>query len=163
MIFIKKILKENMGSIFPKIMVCLDGSKKSQKALAKGIQISEKFGSQLTLLLVIPEQQIDFWDDTEYRANSEMPQRSLKKNSKIYRQSEKILNDFSKRAPTTIKCVPKILVGDPANTILTYASKQKPSLIILGSRGLGGFSKLLLGSVSSKVSDHAATSVLIVR
>ena len=152
-----------MVSPFQKIVVCLDGSKKSQKALLKAIQISEKFHSQLTLLLVIPEQQIDFWDDTEYRPESSTPQRSLKKDSKIYEQSEKILKDFSRRVPSTIKCVTKILVGDPSNNILTFARKNKPNLIILGSRGSGGFSKLLMGSVSSKVSDHATTSVMIVR
>ena len=92
-----------------------------------------------------------------------MPQRNLKKDSKIYQQAEKTLDDFSKRVPSTIKCLTKILSGDPANTILTFSKKNKPDIIILGSRGLGGFSKLLLGSVSNKVSDHATTSVLIIR
>jgi nucleotide-binding universal stress UspA family protein len=152
-----------MASQFPEILVCVDGSKNSQKALSKSIVIAEKFDSKLIILLVIPENQIDFWDDTEYRVGSDTPQRNLKKDSKIYRQAEKILNDFAKRVPSTIKCLTKILVGDPANVILKFSKKNKPSMIIIGSRGLGGFSKLLLGNVSSKISDHSSTSVLIVR
>lgn len=152
-----------MASPFPEILVCVDGSKNSQKALSKSIAIAEKFNSKLIILLVIPENQIDFWDDTEYKASSDTPQRSIKKESKIYHQAEKILNDFTKRVPSTIKCITKILTGDPANIILDFSKKKKPSMIIVGSRGMGGFSKLLLGSVSSKISDHSLTSVLIVR
>jgi nucleotide-binding universal stress UspA family protein len=46
---------------------------------------------------------------------------------------------------------------------VNYSKKKKPDVIIMGSRGLGGFSKLLLGSVSNKVVDHVSSSVLVIR
>jgi len=150
-------------SVFSNILVCVDGSKKSQKALSKAISIAEKFGSKLTILLVVEERKVDFWNDTEFKVGVERPQIHLKKESKIYRQAVKILKDFAKRVPSQTNCITEILTGDPAKVIVNYVKKNKPDLTIVGSRGLGGFNKLLLGSVSSKVVDHVSTSVLVIR
>ena len=50
--------------------------------------------------------------------------------------------------------------GLPAEAILDAA--KDADLIVLGSRGAGGFSRLLMGSVSSQVTHHAHVPVLIV-
>jgi nucleotide-binding universal stress UspA family protein len=47
--------------------------------------------------------------------------------------------------------------------IIELATKRKIDLIVIGTRGLGGFRKLLLGSVSSGVVTHAHCNVLVVR
>lgn len=47
--------------------------------------------------------------------------------------------------------------------ITDYADREKIDLIVIGTRGLGGFKRLLLGSVSSGVVSHAPCSVLVVR
>ena len=47
--------------------------------------------------------------------------------------------------------------------ILGVAEKEKIDLIVIGTRGLGGFRKLLQGSVSSGVMTHAKCNVLVVR
>ena len=113
--------------------------------------------------MVIEENQVNFWDDTEFKVGVKRPQVHLKKESQIYQQAEKILNDLAKRVPSKINCVTEILTGDPAKVIVNYSKKKKLDIIIMGSRGLGGFSKLLLGSVSSKVVNHVSSSVLVVR
>ena len=152
-----------LDSRFSNILVCVDNSKQSQKALSRAISIAEKFDSKLNILMVIEDRQVDFWNDTEYKVGADNPQIHLKKESKIFQQVEKILNDLVKRVPSKINCVTEILTGDPAKVIVNYSKKKKPDVIIMGARGLGVFSKLLLGSVSSKVSDHASSSVLVVR
>ena len=53
--------------------------------------------------------------------------------------------------------------GDPKNVILNHAEKWPADLIILGSHGLKGMSRFLMGSVSNAVAHHAACSVQIVR
>ena len=57
----------------------------------------------------------------------------------------------------------EILEGDPAEEIVRYAEEIDADLIIMGSRGLSTFGRLLLGSVSQKVLHNAHCSVLIVR
>lgn len=47
--------------------------------------------------------------------------------------------------------------------ILDVAQEQNADLIVVGARGLTGFERFLLGSVSSKLSHHAPCSVMIVR
>ena len=52
--------------------------------------------------------------------------------------------------------------GDPAATIMSIAERESVDLIVLGKRGLGGLSQLLLGSVSRSVVDHARCAVTVV-
>ncbi len=53
--------------------------------------------------------------------------------------------------------------GDPKSMILDQAEKWPADLIIMGSHGLKGMSRFLMGSVSDAVAHHAACSVQIVR
>ncbi len=55
------------------------------------------------------------------------------------------------------------LQGDIAGEILDYAKRECADLIVMGSRGLGAFSKTLLGSVSNKIANRGDISVLIVK
>ena len=69
----------------------------------------------------------------------------------------KILGDLSEEAST------EILQGPPAEAILEAAKAHNCDLIVMGSRGLGKFTGLLLGSQSQKVVQHAECPVLIVK
>ena len=57
----------------------------------------------------------------------------------------------------------EVLEGSPAEAILDVANTRKSDLIVMGSRGLGRLTGLLLGSQSQKVVQHAPCPVLIVR
>jgi len=52
--------------------------------------------------------------------------------------------------------------GDPANATLKIAQEERADLIVVGRRGLGGLSRLLLGSVSEKIVAHAHCAVAVV-
>ena len=56
-----------------------------------------------------------------------------------------------------------VMEGDPAERIITYAKDHDVDMIVMGSRGLGSFKGLLLGSVSNKVSHRADRTCVIVR
>jgi nucleotide-binding universal stress UspA family protein len=57
----------------------------------------------------------------------------------------------------------EVLEGSPAEAILDVAGTRQNDLIVMGSRGLGQLSGLLLGSQSQKVVQHAKCPVLIVK
>jgi nucleotide-binding universal stress UspA family protein len=54
-------------------------------------------------------------------------------------------------------------LGKPADEILTVAGKDRADLIVTGAKGLGAVGRILLGSVSTRVVQHAKCSVLVVR
>ena len=54
-------------------------------------------------------------------------------------------------------------LGKPAEEILTVAKQHKADLVVTGAKGLGAISRVLLGSVSTRVVQHASCSVLVVR
>ena len=55
------------------------------------------------------------------------------------------------------------LRGKPAEEIMKVATKQHADLIVMGAQGLGAIARFLLGSVSTRVVQHATCSVLVVR
>jgi nucleotide-binding universal stress UspA family protein len=63
----------------------------------------------------------------------------------------------------TLKITSEIIQGPPRQVIVDEAENWGADLIIMGSRGLGAWNRLLLGSVSSAVVHHAKCSVEIVR
>ena len=55
------------------------------------------------------------------------------------------------------------IFGDPAEALLQTAEANRARLIVIGSKGMSGARRYLLGSVPDKVSHHASCNVLIVR
>jgi len=56
-----------------------------------------------------------------------------------------------------------VLEGPPAEAILNVAETREIDLIVMGTRGLGRFTGMLLGSQSQKVVSHASCPVTLVR
>jgi nucleotide-binding universal stress UspA family protein len=54
-------------------------------------------------------------------------------------------------------------IGNPADEVLKAAEARQPELIVTGAKGLGAVGRFLLGSVSTRVVQHAQCSVLVVR
>jgi nucleotide-binding universal stress UspA family protein len=67
---------------------------------------------------------------------------------------------FAEAGFTVVKHVHE---GDPAETLIRVAQEEDADLIAVGARGNSALRRFALGSVSSKLSHHATTSVLIVR
>ena len=58
---------------------------------------------------------------------------------------------------------PLCYLGNPAEEIMKAASREQADLIVMGAKGLGAIARFLLGSVSTRVVQHANGSVLVVR
>ena len=57
----------------------------------------------------------------------------------------------------------RVLLGDPREAILDMAKRESADLIVVGSHGRSGLTKLVMGSVASHVVTHAPCDVLVVR
>lgn len=129
-----------------KLMVGYDGSPHSEKALDFAIFIARKFGSAVTLVHVVPYTYIGKASEEDVRKGEEVLSRGVEK-----LRGAGIAFDY------------KLLDGDPAEKMAELALNEKYDAIIVGSRGLGGFKELLLGSVSHKLTHHAKCTVIITR
>jgi nucleotide-binding universal stress UspA family protein len=73
------------------------------------------------------------------------------------------LTKLQATADKSLKISSEIIQGSPKQVIVEEAERWNADLIVMGSRGLGTWNRLLLGSVSSSVVQHAKCSVEIVR
>jgi nucleotide-binding universal stress UspA family protein len=137
-----------------KILVAHDGSKLSDKALKKGVEIAVRFGASLTVLSVIPDLYLTELSDLDRQRIVEALTEETKN------AMEKIRISLSGK-PIETKTI--IRQGYAAEKILETAQKMKVDLMVVGSHGRHGARKFLLGSVSSKVVDCAACPVLVVK
>jgi nucleotide-binding universal stress UspA family protein len=71
---------------------------------------------------------------------------------------ERAWNEIGGTAP---QVTVKVVTGDPAEELIK--ASQGADMVVVGSRGSGGFVSLLMGSVSSKVAHHAASPVVVIR
>jgi len=137
-----------------KILVAHDGSKSSDKALKKAVELATKLNSSLTVLSVIPELYLTELSDID---RSRILEALSKETTDAMERIRKSLSGKSMEVKTLIR------QGDPAEKILETAQKMKVDLIVTGSHGRHGTKKFLLGSVSSKVVDYSKSPVLVVK
>ncbi len=144
--------------MFSKIVVGLDGSDYSLKALDFAIDLAKKYQSQLVLVHVVMRQ--------IYAINP--PEAGILAGTAIVRELEAEGKAILARGEETVKAQGlaveiRLRQGVPAEELLKAAVDEKADLIVLGSRGLSQVKAFLLGSVSDKVSHHAKCPTLIVR
>lgn len=137
-----------------KILIAHDGSKSSDKALKKAVELAINFNASLTVLAVIPELYLTELSDVD---RNRIFESLSKETTEAMEKIRKSLSGKSMEVKTLIR------QGDPAEKILETAQKMKVDLIVTGSHGRHGTKKFLLGSVSSKIVDYSKCPVLVVK
>ena len=141
--------------MFSKILVPVDGSDISYRALDSALFLSERLGSKITAIHVIEQV------PTVYIQSQKILDELLAAHKN---ESQKILDKCSSIATQKgIAINTTLLEGNPASTILEFSQREKYEVIIIGSRGMGHFKELVLGSVSSKILHHSLCPVLLIR
>lgn len=138
------------------IVVGVDGSKSSLRALNWAIREAGSHGAALTVLAV-HEVASNHWtgNPEQYPAD-----RSL---TEAMRQSaeeavQKAVSQAGDPAPSSVTV--RAVSGLPAQELVTASADA--DLVVVGSRGGGGFSKMLTGSVTSRVVAHSSCPVVVV-
>jgi nucleotide-binding universal stress UspA family protein len=139
--------------MFEKILVAVDGSINSDRAVAAGAEMARVHDSPLTICHAfhIPEQyKTDLVDELE---------------EALVGDAEKILSHAAGVAEAT-GITPEVRLlkkGHPTEAIVSYAKELGVDVIVVGVRGKTPGSSRAIGSVSSAVAEQAGCSVLLVR
>jgi nucleotide-binding universal stress UspA family protein len=145
--------EEGESTLFKHIVVAVDGSEHSDRALQYAKMLAECFGSVLRLVHAFP-QTSDLLGYEEYE----------KLVSRRELAGQAVLDEArQKLGPTNIDVHEELLEGPPAEAILAVAETRQADLIVMGTRGLSTIPGLLLGSVSHKVIRHSACPVMLTR
>jgi len=149
--------------LFNKILVPIDGSEQSYRALNIDMDLAKRYLAKVTLVSVAqpyivtsqysPQPMLTPIPTTSYDENIENAHKKILANA----------YDEAKKINSEIKISKKLLNGRPADKIIEIAKEDGFDLIVIGSRGLGGIKEFFLGSVSDRVADHAPCPVLIVK
>ena len=156
-------------SIFPtKILLATDASEEAALAAQTAADIANKTGSELHVVharLALP------WT-TGYYSATESPTTSIGSEEEARQRVLQWLDDQVERIEAQGGSVTQsyLRLGRPdegvitvAEQIVNLAEEIRAGLIVVGSRGLGGIRRALMGSVSDSVVRHAHCPVLVVR
>jgi nucleotide-binding universal stress UspA family protein len=138
----------------PGILVGVDGSAHSQRALEWAAKEAALRHAPLTVLTVHQAVR-GFWGGTLHYSGDEALTDKAREAAQA--ETDKVLAGLGNARPESVTV--KAIEGIPAEAILNEGADA--DMIVLGSRGGGGWSRVLLGSVSSNVAQHAKVPVMI--
>ena len=151
-------------SIFPtKILLATDGSEEAELALATAVDLAESTHSPLHVVTVGP------WNpDPAYAVHeASFNWRAYEDVSEVIKKEAQQVLDKQVRkveeAGGTVARAHLQMQGPKDQAIVRLSEELGAGLIVMGSRGLGGLRRALMGSVSDSVVRHAHCPVLVVR
>jgi nucleotide-binding universal stress UspA family protein len=153
--------------MYKKILVALDGSEPSDHALDHAANIAQKFGAKLTLLAVVQRVMIPIFPDEGFGAvplSAAKDMAQYQDKMKVLYQN--VLSDAEEKIREeypNLKFESILKEGRPSATIVEQAESDDVDIIVMGSRGIGGYTGWILGSTSRRVVDSCTKPILIVK
>ncbi len=166
--FIKLSLRNFIWvGLYKKILVALDGSEPSNNALEHAISIPTKFKARLIILAVVQRVMIPMFSDEGFggvplSATMDM----VEYQEKMREVYQSVLDDAMiqiKEEHPDLMVEAVLKEGRPSATITDFAENEDVDLIVMGSRGIGGYTGWILGSTSRRVVDSCTKPVIIVK
>lgn len=145
--------------MYKNILLPLDGSPLSEKAIPYAAEMARKFEAKIHLLrcMMLPEATVVGMDVT-------LPQQYADFQGIEKEHIEKYLERLA-QTPELKGLVEHVKVpfGAPGEAILEYCDVEQCDLIVMSSHGRSGFSRFVYGSVAEKVMHHATCPILIIK
>ena len=134
------------------LFLAYDGSDHAKKAAQRAAEIGAATGAQVTIITTYPSLSTIFFLDAEIS----------KEDMKNYwtEKATEINGIFEEKGIAFNTVVEE---GEPREIILDKAGELGADLIIVGSRGLNRYQRLMLGAVSQAITTHAKCDVLVVK
>ena len=148
------------------VLIATDGSSDAKAAIEFLERVGFPSSTVLTLLYVVRKKvhqtaQLVTTDGIQPATFKKLAEDLLKMRG---REGAKLLETTRKALKRReLKIVENLAFGHEAEEILKAAKRTRADLVVMGSRGLTGLRRFLLGSVSNKVTRHAPCSVVVVR
>jgi universal stress protein A len=139
-----------------KIVCAVDFSEPSRLAMVEAVDLARRHEAELTLVHVF---------DAAKVAAAELGMAPLDLFTKATPELEGKLAAWRQDAETALgrPASAALLIGDPAAELLRFAAERFAELVVVGTSGRGGVSRLVLGSVADRVVRQAHCPVLVVR
>ncbi|MGE5638442.1 MAG: universal stress protein [Chloroflexota bacterium] len=152
------------------MLVPLDGSEHSHRALDVAVQVAEKFGSKLAIITVYSVTFTSISSSDQITATSTsipilMPAEVTKMSIENTRNSgNNILKEAKRKAESeNVEVETELVEGNTVEEIVKKSKEGQFDLIVMGARGLTTIKKLFIGSISEGVIKNASCPVLIVK
>ena len=138
------------------IMIPYDKSESANHAFEYAIDLAVKYNASISIvtcdLMQVPTE--PYFGTAYIETAKLLKEDALKSISSLEPRLEELKIQY-KIDVLEVRSVP--------DSLITYEDTHNVDLIVMGSRGFGGFKKMLLGSVASAVSQHSKCPVLIVK
>jgi nucleotide-binding universal stress UspA family protein len=157
-------------SIFPtKILLATDGSESATHATQTAVELSKKTDSELHVLYVGADPYSAAFFPSEATNPEGVERVDPALIEELGQQFEQAARQTLDAEVETVRAVggavaqAHLRMGSPAEEVVDLAEELGVGLVVVGSRGLGGIRRALIGSVSDSVVRHAHCPVLVVR
>lgn len=144
-----------------KILVPVDASEYSKKAIEEAKVMARAFDSEIVLLYVVSMKVSTYW----YNPTIPEPEIMFSILDDEREHAEKLLQDYKDKFDEIKDRVEKIILEGPvSDEIVDYANNSDIDFVIIGSHGIGStVRRSLLGSIANKVVHYVEKPILIVR
>ena len=141
---------------FDRVLIPTDGSEDATYAARKGLSLAKLINAKRVIALYVK--------DLASLHNMPEDEMILYIRANLDKESESILSGVQDEAQGIgIEIETMVLEGHPADEILNVAYDEDIDIIVMGTVGRSGITRLLMGSVAEKVTRHAPCPVLVVR
>ena len=171
MSFNRKLKTRDDPCLISKILVGVDGSEASEKALGYALEIADKFSATILILNVFqspPEigNQLSVIQQSSspgYSQESIDYQPIIREFRKVHEAVLSRATEKAKKSKPMLKITAELKEGDPSSQIVETAANGEFDLIVIGHRGDSQIRELFLGSTSERVAHRATCAVLIAK
>jgi nucleotide-binding universal stress UspA family protein len=152
--------------VFPtKVVLAIDGSEEASRAAEAAVELCEKTGSELHVVHVGEDFYLTAVTDLDMVAPTWVAQEYPESEANFEQIAREVLDAEVEKVEAAGGTVAQahLRMGAADAEIIDLAEEIEAGLVVLGSRGLGGVKRALMGSVSYSVVRHAHCPVLVVR
>ncbi|RZI48483.1 universal stress protein [Lactococcus kimchii] len=141
-----------MRDEYKKILVTVDGSDHAKEAVHEAIAIAKRNETSLTILHVKDETRV-----------SGSPYALAQTLEELEQESQAIIADIKRLVADQVEYDFQYYAGNPKKEIVKFSKDFEMDLIVIGSNSKGLLDRMLVGSTTTYVINHAPCNVMVVK